>query len=215
MTARTPRPFEIPVSLVRDYHQINRELVRALDDGRRRIRLTDVEGQRLLAAGLRGDWPAEVEILGNAGPELALGLDAPELSIICRGNAADGAGRGLRSGRLIILGHAGDAVGALMSGGSIVVQRDAGHRVGLRQRGGTIVLLGRSGRLLADRQSGGFCFAAPSTIDGSTSRERSGGSAIPFHPPGPPVESDRSAESEALRDALRGLGGHLDTLEGA
>src|SRR5690606_34023713 len=65
-----PEAFEIPVALVRDYEQINRELTIALDLGRRLVRLTQVEGQRLLASGLRGGWEAVVEVVGNAGPEL-------------------------------------------------------------------------------------------------------------------------------------------------
>jgi glutamate synthase domain-containing protein 3 len=175
-----PSAFDIPVALVRDYQQINREVRLALDSGHRLIRLTEVEGQRLLASGLRGPWTAVIEVIGNAGPELGAELDAPGITILCHGSAADGAGRGLRSGRLAIAGRSGDAPGAWMAGGAIVVRGTTGHRAGLRQRGGSLVLLGAAGRLLADRQSGGLLVAEGNLISSASGRGRSGGSLVPL-----------------------------------
>lgn len=179
----TPRPpaVDIPVALVRDYHQINRELARTLDLGKARIRLVDVEGQRLLASSLRGSWRATIEVVGNAGPELAADLDAPGLTVLCTGSAGDGAGRGLRAGRLAICGDVGDAVGAGMRGGAIVVSGRAGHRAGLRLRGGTLMLCGSSGRLLADRQSAGVIVAEVRTSRSPIGRSGEGG--IRIEPP--------------------------------
>ena len=44
----------IPVPELRDYHQINAEVVRRLDRGESRIRLDGPAGHRLLLAGLDG-----------------------------------------------------------------------------------------------------------------------------------------------------------------
>ncbi len=80
---RDPHPADRPADVViavpeiRDYHAINSELVHRLDLGHRTIRLAGVRGQRLLAAGLVGGWSAVIELEGDAGPELAAGLDAP------------------------------------------------------------------------------------------------------------------------------------------
>ncbi|MEW4567117.1 glutamate synthase [Tautonia sp. JC769] len=200
-----PSAFEIPVSLVRDYQQINREILLALDSGHRLVRLTEVEGQRLLASGLRGPWDAVIEVIGNAGPELGAGLDAPGVTILCHGSAADGAGRGLRSGRLAISERSGDALGAWMSGGAIVVRGATGHRAGLRQRGGTLVLLGEAGRLLADRHSGGLIMADPGVITSASGRGRSEGLLVPLPQHSRGFDALSRAHANGLLSTLRGL----------
>lgn len=145
----------VPVPEIRDYARVNAELVRLLDAGHARVRLAGAEGQRLLAFGLKGPWRAVVEVQGDAGPELAGELDAPGLLIACAGSAADGAGRGLKAGRLAIGGEAGEAVGYAQTGGAIVVAGGAGPRAGLDQSGGLLLVLGPVGRLAGERQSGG------------------------------------------------------------
>jgi methylamine---glutamate N-methyltransferase subunit B len=143
---------------LRDYHQINAELVRRLRLGQRHVRLEGVEGQRLLVAGLAGPWQALVEVDGNAGPELAAEMNAPGLTVVCRGTAADGAGRGLVAGTLVVLGPASAALGYLQQGGLIVAAGEVGPRPGLCQRGGELVLLGKAGSLAGERRSGGRLF---------------------------------------------------------
>jgi glutamate synthase domain-containing protein 3 len=150
------RPIVVPE--LRDYHQINAEVVRRLNQGQRQIRLEGVEGQRLLVAGISGSWEATVELIGNAGPELAADLNAPGITVICVGSAADGAGRGLAAGRLVVLGSSGTATGYFQQGGLIVVRGGAGPRAGLCQRGGDLVLLDQLGALGGEGQSGGRLF---------------------------------------------------------
>lgn len=145
----------IIVPELRDYQQINAELVRRLNLGQRRVRLEGVEGQRLLVSRLAGSWEAVIEIEGNAGPELAAELNAPGLVVVCRGNAADGAGRGLVAGKLVLLRNSSTAVGYFQQGGLIVACGDVAPRAGLNQHGGDLVLLGRSGPLTGERQAGG------------------------------------------------------------
>ena len=153
-----PAASSIPVPELRDYHQINAELVRRLDLGQPHVRLEGVAGHRLLVAGLSGAWQAIVEVDGNAGPELAAELNAPGLTVVCRGTAADGAGRGLLAGTLVVLGRAGTALGYLQQGGLIVAATDVSPRPGLCQRGGDLVLLGNAGALAGERRTGGRLF---------------------------------------------------------
>ncbi len=152
-----PAPAAPPIVVpeLRDYQQINAEILRRLNLGERHIRLEGVAGQRLLVFRVNGPWNALVELDGHAGPELAAELDAPNLTVVCRGSAADGAGRGLLAGRLLIGGNAGPAVGYFQHGGMIVAAGDAGPRAGLNQQGGDLVLLGKVGALAGERQSGG------------------------------------------------------------
>jgi glutamate synthase domain-containing protein 3 len=145
----------ILVPELRDYQQINAEILRRLNLGQKQVRLEGVAGQRLLLAQLAGAWTAVIEVQGDAGPELAAELDAPGLTVVCRGAAADGAGRGMVAGTLVILGPAGVALGYAQRGGLIIACREVGARAGLGQSGGDIVLLDRAGALTGERQSGG------------------------------------------------------------
>ncbi len=145
----------IVVPELRDYQQINAEVVRRLNLGEPHVRLEGVAGQRLLISRISGAWQALIEVEGNAGPELAAELDAPGLTVVCRGSAADGAGRGLAAGRLVIGGEASAAVGYFQRGGLIVAVGGVGPRAGLAQCGGDLVLLGKVGALAGERQTGG------------------------------------------------------------
>jgi methylamine---glutamate N-methyltransferase subunit B len=171
-------PPSVSIPEIRDYQKINAELVALLDQGHRLVRLEGAEGQRLLAAGLIGSWNAVVEIAGWTGPEVAANLDAPGLTIVAGGSTADGAGRGLRAGRVLIIGDAGDAVGYAQSGGILVVRGSAGHRAGLAQSGGTLAILGDIGRLAGDRQSGGRLFSPRGQLGPHAGRGRRGGRLI-------------------------------------
>lgn len=170
-----PPASVLVVPEIRDYQRLNAELTALLDAGSPRVLLAGAEGQRLLASGLSGPWRAVVEVEGRAGPELAAGLNAPDLTVVCRGPAADGAGSGLRGGRLIVLGDAGAGVGYAQRGGSIVVAGDCGPRAGLNQSGGVLVLLGRVDILGGERQSGGHLFVSSRSAGAHAGRGRRGG----------------------------------------
>ncbi len=153
-----PDAPQVSIPDIRDYERINAELVDHLNAGHTRVRLVGAEGQRFLAAGLSGPWKGVVDVEGRAGPELAAGLNAPGLTVVCHGFAADGAGRGLRQGRLVLLDNAGDGLAYAQEGGWILAVRNVGHRAGLNQRGGVLIVLGGLGRLAGERQSGGKFF---------------------------------------------------------
>ncbi len=116
-----PNEVVLSVPEIRDYRAINGEVVRLLDQGCRAIRLTGAGGQRLLASGLIGSWAASIEVVGDAGPELGAEVDAPNLTLICRGSVGDGGASGLIAGRVLILGRAGDAFGYGQRGGLAMV----------------------------------------------------------------------------------------------
>lgn len=187
---------EVSVAEIREYPRINAEVARLLNLGGSRVFLRGVGGQRLLLAGLRGDWSATVELDGFAGPELAAELDAPNLKVVCRGSAADGAGRGMKAGELFILGGAGDAIGLGQIGGLIAVAGPVGDRAGLRQRGGLLILLDDVGRLAGERMSGGLLLAIAGRIGPFAGLARVGGTlALP--------------ESQSA-DSIENLGDNLD-----
>jgi glutamate synthase domain-containing protein 3 len=121
-------------------------------------------------------------------------MNAPGLSVVCHGPAADGAGAGLVAGRLAILGHAGPAVGYAQRGGAILVTGDAEARAGLNQSGGVLVLFGRAGVLAGERQTGGVLFASPGQTGRHAGRGRCGGRFLAL----PPAEDDEDAWGRLL-----------------
>ncbi len=202
-------PINVPE--LRDYQQINAELVRRLNLGQRRVRLEAVEGQRLLVSRLAGSWQAVVEIDGNAGPELAADLDAPGLVVVCHGTAADGAGRGLRAGRLILLERCGTAVGYFQQGGLILARADVGPRAGLNQQGGDLILLGRSGALTGERQTGGRLFLQTSLTGADPGFGARGGRQIHLPADGPLTAGLDPADRLVLEQAIELAGRYAST----
>ncbi|HWE37665.1 MAG TPA: glutamate synthase [Isosphaeraceae bacterium] len=200
----SPGPATTPtvvVPEVREYTRINAEVARLLDLGATRVRLAGVEGQRLLLAGLAGPWSATVVVEGRAGPELAAGMDAPGLTVVCHGDALDGAGSNLKSGRLWVLGDAGDAVGYAQAGGAIVVAGAAGHRAGLNMNDGVLILSGAVGRLAGERQAGGRIFVKEGHAGPHLGHGRRGGRLVVLTMPLP----DDPADLDSHRAALRGM----------
>jgi methylamine---glutamate N-methyltransferase subunit B len=199
-------PPSLPIPEIRDYQKINAELVALLDEGHRLVRLEGAEGQRLLASGLSGSWQAVVEIVGRTGPELAANLEAPGLVIVAKGSTADGAGRGLRGGRILVLGDAGDASGYDQSGGILVIAGSSGHRAGLTQSGGALAILGKTGRLASDRQSGGRLFVVRGQLGPHPGRGRRGGRLIEL-PDSTGLDLD---DSSAWREVVEFVGPWID-----
>jgi len=200
----------IVVPELRDYQQINAELVRRLNLGQRHVRLEGVDGQRLLVSRIAGAWQALIEVEGNAGPELTAELDAPGLTVVCRGSAADGAGRGLAAGRLVIGGKASAAVGYFQRGGLIVVVGDVGPRAGLAQCGGDLVLLGKVGALAGERQTGGRLVFKQGRIGPHAGHGRRAGRLIAL-PPEELLAADLDDDDSRLMKAALGLANRFFT----
>lgn len=192
-------PISVPE--LRDYHQINAEVVRRLDRGELLVRLEGAAGHRLLLAGLTGRWIAQIEVVGDAGPELASGMDAPGVLVVCTGRSADGAGAGLRAGTLVLLGPSGSATGCRQAGGEIVAGAAVGPRAGLGMSGGDLILLGPVGPMAGDRQSGGRLFHPAAPIVPHAGREAVGGLRFAADPDDDP---DALRALESARTLLSG-----------
>jgi methylamine---glutamate N-methyltransferase subunit B len=180
----SPADVILPVPEIRDYHALNSEVVRHLDAGCTVIRLAGVQGQRLLAAGLAGPWDAVIEIDGDAGPELAAGMDAPGLTVVALGRAADGAGSRLRAGRLLAVGDVDVAFAYAQRGGQAVAGGHVGARAGLCQSGGDLVLLSGAGHLAGERQAGGRIFVPADRVGPHAGRGHRHGRFIRIDPVG-------------------------------
>lgn len=208
-----PLDSSILVPELRDYHRINKELVRRLDRGDARVRVEGAEGHRLLLAGLTGTWRATVEIVGRAGPELCFGMNAPGVIAICRGPSGDGAGGGLRAGGLVLLGPSGTAVGYHQEGGLIVASGGAGPRAGLRQRGGNLVILDSAGPFAGEAQRGGRLLLPSGRVGRRAGRGASGGQRLWVSPWSPSAEADEAIQ--ALQVAAKLLAGRASEEAGS
>lgn len=212
MTARIPGedPASLSIPDIREYDRINAELIQCLEDGARHVRLLGAEGQRFLAAGLAGPWDAVIEVEGRAGPEIAAGLDAPRITVVCRGPVADGAGRGLRSGRLVVLGNSGESVAYGQVGGTVFIAGDAGHRAGLNQYGGVLLIRGAVGRLAGERQNGGWLFASDNRVGPHAGRGQRGGRFVRLPSQDPAASSLDPSALETYRKTLADLAPWID-----
>lgn len=113
------------------YRQVNEALRAAVAGGARIVRLTGVNGQRYIGAGLR-ETGLRIEVDGTAGNDLAMFMDGPE--IVIDGNAQDGVGNTMAGGRVVVHGNAGDVVGYGMRGGQVFIRGDVGYRVGIHMK---------------------------------------------------------------------------------
>jgi glutamate synthase domain-containing protein 3 len=202
MDVTPPAIPALAVNEIRDYQLTNRQLAQLLDQGARRVRLTGVEGHRLLLSGLRGAWTAVIEIEGRAGPELAVDLDAPGLIVVAYGGVGDGAARSARAGSVVVLGDAGAALGYRLAGGVVVAAAAAGPRAGLEMTDGLLILAGAAGRLAGERQVGGRIFALGPLEPNAGHAHRGGRFLPPTSTPDPEDEQIFRATIERLRPWL-------------
>lgn len=139
----------------RDSQAVTRQVVTAFSRECFRIHLTGARGDRLLLAGLAGDWPAEIRIDGQVGTELARDLNCPNLTILATDDVGAGAGAGMKAGRILIQGRAGALTGTRIENGEIWCLGPAGNRLAHRARGGVIVVGNALGTMCMDRRTGG------------------------------------------------------------
>lgn len=201
------------------YRELNEKIRLALSKGHRHIVLRNVNGQRYLGAGLRGE-DVTLEIYGVPGNDLAAFMDGPTVHVM--NNAQDGCANTMNAGRVFIHGNAGDVVGYGMRGGSVYVRGHVGYRVGIHMKaykeqtpvivaggtaadffgeylaGGTLILLGliRDGRPLV----GDYCATG---IHGGQIFLR--GDYDPYH-----VSTEHIAASPATEDDMGAIRDHLD-----
>jgi glutamate synthase domain-containing protein 3 len=138
------------------YRDLNDQIHQALGHGAKDILLRNVNGQRYIGDGIRGN--IKISIQGVPGNDLAAFMDGP--SIIVHSNAQDAIGNTMNSGKVVIHGHAGDVLGYGMRGGKLFIQGDAGYRVGIHMKAfkrhiPVIVIGGTAGDFLGEYQAGG------------------------------------------------------------
>ncbi len=138
------------------YRDLNDQIHQALGHGAKEILLRNVNGQRYIGDGIRGNLKIWIE--GVPGNDLAAFMDGP--SIIVKSNAQDAVGNTMNSGKVVIHGHAGDVLGYGMRGGKLFIQGDVGYRVGIHMKAFKkhipVIIIGGTARdFLGEYQAGG------------------------------------------------------------
>jgi glutamate synthase domain-containing protein 3 len=139
------------------YRELNQQVREAVAAGEREFELLNVNGQRYIADGVKGD--VRFDIRGVPGNDLGAFMDGP--SIVVHGNAQDAVGNTMNAGRIVVHGHAGDVLGYGMRGGELFVRGDVGYRVGIhmkafRDRRPVVVAGGSAGDFLGEYMAGGM-----------------------------------------------------------
>ncbi len=139
------------------YRELNEKIFEAVQNGEKELILDDVNGQRFIADGLKGN--IESDVFGVPGNDLGMFMDGP--TVIVHGNAQDGVGNTMSSGKIIIHGDAKDILEHSMRGGTIFVKGDVGYRAGIHMKTykssiPLIVAGGRAGDFLGEYMAGGI-----------------------------------------------------------
>ncbi|HOP09407.1 MAG TPA: hypothetical protein PLC12_04235 [Candidatus Methanofastidiosa archaeon] len=139
-----------------DYRRLNKKVREAVADGKVKILISNVLGQRFIGDGI--DKNIEINLTGTAGGDLGAFMDGP--FIYLNGNAEHAVGNTMSSGRIVIHGNAGDCLGHSMRGGKIFVRGSVGYRVGIHMKQfeenyPTIVIGGKAQSFLGEYMAGG------------------------------------------------------------
>lgn len=138
------------------FQKLNITIKDALKSGETQIHLKNVEGQRYICNGVRGNQKILIE--GIPGNDMASFMDGPEIDV--RGNAQDAMANTMNAGRIVIHGNTGDTAGYAMRGGEIFVKGNVGYRVGIHMKEyadkkPAIVIGGNAGDFLGEYMAGG------------------------------------------------------------
>jgi len=138
------------------YWVLNKLIEDAIKNGTKKIKLRNVNGQRYIADGIKGN--VEIEIHGTPGDDLGSFMDGPTITVY--NSAQDGIGNTMNSGKIIVHGDARDIVGHSMRGGKIFVNGDVGYRVGIhmkeyKENFPVIIAAGSAGDFLGEYMAGG------------------------------------------------------------
>ncbi len=110
--------------------EINSFLRKSLSEGIAEVDLKNVNGQRYIAAGLRGK--IKINLDGVGGNDLGVFMDGPEIEVM--GNGQDCIGNTMNDGKILIRGDCGDILGYGLRGGKIYIQGNAGYRAGIHMK---------------------------------------------------------------------------------
>jgi len=139
-----------------DHRELNGLIRTSIDGGERKFWLTNVTGQRYIAAGVT--LPIAITIEGVPGNDLGAFMDGPSITV--EGNGQDGVGNTMNAGTIVIHGDSRDLTGHSMRGGRIFVRGDVGYRAGIHmksyeQQFPVIVVGGRAGDFTGEYMAGG------------------------------------------------------------
>lgn len=138
------------------YRQLNESIRRAIRDGADEIELDNVNGQRFIGTGIKGE--VKFTVHGVPGQDMGAFMCGPDIRVT--GNAQDGVGNTMDEGRIVVDGLAGDVIGYAMRGGRIFIRSDVGYRVGIHMKAykdkrPAIVIGGKAGDFLGEYMAGG------------------------------------------------------------
>lgn len=139
------------------HRELNRRLRAAIAEGETEFELMNVNGQRYIGDGLRGDL--SIAVHGVPGNDLGAFLSGPTIRV--HGNAQDAVANTMNAGTIAVEGHAGDVLGYAMRGGALLVRGRVGYRVGIhmkayRDRQPVVVTGGTAGDFLGEYMAGGI-----------------------------------------------------------
>ena len=142
------------------YRELNQRVREAVAAGERAFELTNVNGQRYIADGVKGE--VEFDIYGVPGNDLGAFMDGPTIRV--HGNAQDAVGNTMNAGRIIVHGHAGDVLGYGMRGGELFVRGNVGYRVGIhmkafKRQAPVLIVGGAAGDFFGEYMAGGVLIA--------------------------------------------------------
>lgn len=112
------------------YKELNERIHEAVALGKRKIILENVNGQRYIGCGIKGE--VDITIRGVPGNDLAAFMDGPRIMV--EGNGEDAIGNTMNAGKVIVRGNAGDVIGYAMRGGKIYIRGDIGYRAGIHMK---------------------------------------------------------------------------------
>lgn len=113
-----------------NYKMLNEKVYQAVRDNYKKITLTNVNGHRYIASGLKAK--VKIIIKGTPGNDLGAFMDGPE--IIVYSNGQDAIANTMNEGKIVIHGDAGDILGYAMRGGKFYIKGDVGYRVGIHMK---------------------------------------------------------------------------------
>ncbi|MHB1652853.1 MAG: GltB/FmdC/FwdC-like GXGXG domain-containing protein [Desulfitobacteriaceae bacterium] len=140
------------------YRELNETIRAQFASGADEVRVLNVNGQRYIGDGVRGNKQRLV-LEGTPGNDMAAYMDG--LEIIVQGNAQDSMANTMNEGKIIVHGHAGDTVGYAMRGGEIYIRDGVGYRVGIHMKEymdkiPAIIIGGKAGEFFGEYMAGGI-----------------------------------------------------------
>ncbi len=131
------------------------EINRKIRENGNEFQITDLLGQRFIAAGMSDK---DITLIGTPGNALCSYLNGANVTVY--GNAQDAVGDTMNDGKIVIHGNIGDAAGYAMRGGKIFVKGNLGYRGGIHMKAynekvPALVVGGTAGSFLGEYQAGG------------------------------------------------------------